>query len=184
MTFPPAPQDHSLTPHPASPPGPAREIRVSVRRDAEALLLQYRLEGDLDAVSLPPRVMPTRADDLWRHTCFEAFVGRAGLAAYREYNFSPSGAWAVYDFDRYREGMRTDSWIVAPGFMTRRVGAAYILDATIDIRWLAVSPGGPLRLGVTAVIEDMGGVLSYWALKHSAEKPDFHQPDSFVIELR
>jgi hypothetical protein len=40
-----------------------------------------------------------------------------------------------------------------------------------------------LRLGLAAVIEDKAQVLSYWALKHPAEKPDFHHADGFVIEL-
>src|SRR5262245_12928132 len=130
MNFPPAPLIHPLLPHPASPAGPARELRVSVRRDADTLLLQYRLEGDLDSVLLPQQVMPRRADNLWQHTCFEVFVGGTSLASYREYNFSPSGAWAIYDFDGYRSGMRTDQWVVIPGIMTRREAGALILDAT------------------------------------------------------
>ena len=40
-----------------------------------------------------------------------------------------------------------------------------------------------LRLGLAAVIEDKARVLSYWALKHPAEKPDFHHAGSFVVEL-
>jgi hypothetical protein len=40
-----------------------------------------------------------------------------------------------------------------------------------------------LRLGLAAVVEDKARVLSYWALKHPAEKPDFHHSDSFVVEL-
>ena len=31
---------------------------------------------------------------------------RARATAYREFNFSPSGAWAAYEFDDYRAGMR------------------------------------------------------------------------------
>jgi hypothetical protein len=40
-----------------------------------------------------------------------------------------------------------------------------------------------LRVGLSAVIEANDGTLSYWALKHPAAKPDFHHPDSFVLEL-
>jgi hypothetical protein len=32
------------------------------------------------------------------------------------------------------------------------------------------------------VIEASGG-LSYWALRHRADKPDFHDPDSFALLL-
>jgi hypothetical protein len=40
-----------------------------------------------------------------------------------------------------------------------------------------------LRLGLAAIVEDKARVLSYWALKHPAEKPDFHHADGFVVEL-
>lgn len=41
----------------------------------------------------------------------------------------------------------------------------------------------PLRLGLSAVIEEKGGRKSYWALAHPPGKADFHHPDSFVCEL-
>ncbi|QLQ12045.1 MAG: hypothetical protein HZY74_00360 [Brevundimonas sp.] len=44
-------------------------------------------------------------------------------------------------------------------------------------------PLGPCRIGLTAVIEDTDGTISYWALAHPSDKPDFHHPDSFVLEL-
>ena len=183
MSFPPAPQIHSLSPHPATPPGPVRELQASVRREGDTLLLQYRLEGDLDSILLPRQTMPRRADNLWKHSCFEAFLGGAGVSPYREYNFSPSGGWAIYDFDGYRSGMRTDPWVAIPGIMTRRDAGAFILDATVDIRWMPAAMAAGPRLGVTAVIEDKAGVLSYWALEHPSEKPDFHHADGFTIRF-
>jgi hypothetical protein len=38
-------------------------------------------------------------------------------------------------------------------------------------------------LGLSAVIEDLDGVLSYWALRHPPGKPDFHHPDTFALEI-
>jgi hypothetical protein len=58
------------------------------------------------------------------------------------------------------------------------------LDVTLDLSWLARSDAGVgLRLGLAAVVEDKARALSYWALKHPAEKPDFHHADGFVIDL-
>jgi hypothetical protein len=37
-------------------------------------------------------------------------------------------------------------------------------------------------LGLTAVVEEENGRLSYWALKHPPGKPDFHSPEGFVLE--
>jgi hypothetical protein len=36
-------------------------------------------------------------------------------------------------------------------------------------------------MGLSAVIEDRKNGLSYFALKHSAKQPDFHQPASFIL---
>jgi hypothetical protein len=38
-------------------------------------------------------------------------------------------------------------------------------------------------MALSAVIEATDGTLSYWALAHPSDKPDFHHPDSFVLEL-
>lgn len=44
-----------------------------------------------------------------------------------------------------------------------------------DRRWVA---------GLSAVIEEADGTKSYWALAHpDPEKPDFHHPGGFVLEL-
>jgi hypothetical protein len=44
-------------------------------------------------------------------------------------------------------------------------------------------PIGATRLGLSAVIETVDGFFSYWALAHPSDKPDFHHPDSFILEL-
>ncbi|MEB3264615.1 MAG: hypothetical protein VKJ66_09615 [Synechococcus sp.] len=41
----------------------------------------------------------------------------------------------------------------------------------------------PLRIGVTAVLEDRRGGISYWALAHTGPEPDFHRRDSFLLRL-
>src|SRR5574341_2585937 len=79
--------------------------------DDGALAFIYVLKGDLDRLRIPPPGPRRRTDELWRHTCFEAFVGVKGVAAYREFNFAPSGEWAVYAFQRYR----TDGQFVDEG---------------------------------------------------------------------
>jgi len=42
----------------------------------------------------------------------------------------------------------------------------------------------PLRLGLSAVVEDVDGILSYWALRHPLGKPDFHHADAFALQMR
>jgi hypothetical protein len=52
-----------------------------------------------------------------------------------------------------------------------------------DARRAAPEKTDRLRLSVAAVLEDRRGALSYWALAHPSERPDFHHPHSFVFWL-
>src|SRR5688500_11170806 len=96
----------ALKRHPASSCAALRGIEASVTRAADgSLQLAFRLEGDLDRLRIPPARPPRIAERLWQHTCCELFIASAAGAAYHEFNFSPSGEWAAYRFERYRHGM-------------------------------------------------------------------------------
>jgi len=174
-----------LTPHPTSDGAAVREFTVEISRPAhDRLALDYRLTGDLERLRFPEPRPPVRADGLWRLSCFEAFIGHDAAADYWEYNFSPSGAWAAYHFTACREGMAPLLKGAAPVIDCRIADGVLRLGVVLDVSRLARSPSGTgLRLGACAVIEDKSRVLSYWALKHPAEKPDFHHADSFVVAL-
>jgi hypothetical protein len=183
---------HVLLPHPVVAPGVQQDVvhELSVlvtRPEPGQIQLDYLLVGDLGALQLPePKTdasASVRTDGLWRHSCFEAFLGQVGASDYWEYNFSPSGAWAAYRFSAYREGMAPLMKGVPPGVATRIRRDSVETSVRIDLSWLMRVGGVGLRLGLASVIEDKARVLSYWALKHPAEKPDFHHRDSFVVEL-
>jgi len=58
------------------------------------------------------------------------------------------------------------------------------LEAVVPRETLLGLPGGTLlRLGLAAVIERTDGGLSHWAITHPAERPDFHDPAGFVLEI-
>ena len=171
-----------LTPHPSSPPSPVHEIVVGAARHDDALLLNYRIVGELGAMRMPELRPPVHTDNLWRQTCFEAFTGATSSSEYCEYNFSPSGAWAAYNFSAYRENQQPLRSGRMPNFSFDMQDGALVLTAQVDLGWLAPN-GAAVRLGVTAVIEDRAGQLSYWALKHPAGKPDFHHADGFILDL-
>ena len=99
---------------------------------------------------------------------------------YREFNFSPSGEWAVYAFRGYREGGELELEL-SPGIVVQR--NADRLELYAEIRADLLPPGGSLRLALSAVVEDADGTLSYWALRHLPGKPDFHHTDAFALQL-
>lgn len=172
-----ATQAVALVPHPATPSAAVRSIMVHWKRDRESLALRYVLDGDLARVRVPPARDGRRADGLWRHTCFEMFVAPGSSAAYQEFNFSPSGEWAAYAFAGYRQGgMPLEC--AAPRMAVRRSESRLELEVAV-----AAVPEGEVRVGLSAVVEDEGGVLSYWALRHPSPRPDFHHAGAFALEL-
>ena len=171
----------ALQPHPATPAPGGLALAVEVGRPAD-LELRYTLRGDLAAVVLPPLATPGFADELWRHTCFEAFLARDGEPAYVEYNFSPSGRWAAYGFSDYRRRRALDPAGLAPAVDWQHAGDRLTLTATIPLAPLGLA-GAPLRVGATAVIEARDGARSYWALRHPPGAPDFHRAEVRALRL-
>lgn len=149
-----------------------------------AIALRYRLHADLAQLVLPVPVAAARADELWRRTCMEAFLGRAGESGYHEFNFSPSGQWAAYRFSDYRSGMEPIPLRAAPAARWRTGTDRLELHVLLPSDCLpAAQSGRGLRLGLAAVIEARSGTITHWALSHGAGGPDFHRAASFVLEL-
>jgi len=163
----------------------AYSVRVGYAySERQVLSLSYVLTGPIDRLRLPEARAAERTDGLWQHTCFEAFVALAGEPAYYEFNFSPSTQWAAYRLASYREGMIPALEVAPPGIRVHREPTSMQLAATVALGGLATLAGpGPLRLALAAVVESESGTLSYWALAHPREQPDFHHPDSFTIVL-
>jgi len=166
--------------HPDSTCEAATGIEAQVARLGRGrLLLSYVVTGKLAALRLPPVVASVRSDQLWRQTCFEAFVRPSPGPRYYEFNFAPSAQWAAYRFDGYRSGMTVAAEIDAPRIEIGPKARRFTLQAVLDLSRL--SP--PFRLGLSAVLEETGGRKSYWALAHPPGKPDFHHSDCLTLEL-
>jgi hypothetical protein len=170
--------------HRQSSASPALEIDVEFTRQASLLSLAYIVRGDIAAVLLPKQATPARADALWQHTCFEAFVGGAQSAGYWEFNLSPSQQWAAYRFDGCREGMAAEPAVADPRIAVQREHSVLRLSAAFDLSCVTALPASEnWRVGLSAIIEDEDGDKSYWALAHAPGRPDFHHPDGFALCL-
>lgn len=177
----------SLAAHPSTPNQAVRCVAASAKLvGSDSLCFAYVLEADPRYVRIPSPIGDAgRADRLWAHTCFEAFVALAQTPRYIELNFSPSGQWAAYTFESYRQGM-VPALDAAPRLTLD--GDAERLELQAEVRLsglpgLRTSPQSSLRLALSTVVEDQEGRLSYWALRHPAGRPDFHHPDSFTLAL-
>jgi hypothetical protein len=172
---------HGLACHPQGTCRAVTAIDAAVSVTEEGgLRLGFVLEGVLAALRIPESRPARRVDGLWRHTCFEVFVMADAGPAYREFNVSPSGEWAAYAFRGYREGVAPIAE-AAPVIQVRRDGGR--LSVGIGIGGNCLPRARDLQLGLSAVVENGDGALSYWALRHPSEQPDFHHADAFTLKL-
>ncbi len=170
----------SLQPHPATPPLRLTSIEARIsRHEGGWLTLRWKLTGS-SKVQFPTLAGKARTNELWRTTCFELFISSASGPEYCEFNLSPSEQWAAYDFTGYRSGMRDRAVAPEPVCTLRPGRNSAIFDAAIPLGDL---PALPWRYGLSAVTEEEGGVLSYWAIAHPPGKPDFHDPACFAATL-
>jgi hypothetical protein len=176
---------HSLQPHPDFPCKAVSSIEVDVSRGLTGtLLLHYYVNGNPKRLVPSPWTTPgrRRADELWLHTCFEAFVRPAGSEAYLEFNVAPNFDWQAYRLGGYRRDRQPADDIDQPAIEGRLMGESYELRVYLPLTDI-VPNAVPWQLGLSAVIEDKDGATSYWALQHAPGKPDFHHASAFALEL-
>ncbi len=163
----------TLARHPAFD-GPDVSLSVHHERQGDRLWVRFVVDGDVDAIEWPEPKSPGREDGLWERTCFEVFV--TTLDSYREFNLSSSGQWASYRFSGYRADM-ADAQEVVKGLALDLASDMLALEAHLDLPPIVES------LGLSAVVQALDGSKSYWALTHPSDKPDFHHPASFTLDL-
>lgn len=175
----------TLRVHPDTICAAVTQIEVDVARPrAGRLILTYVITGKIGDLAMPPIVDPVRTDELWQHTCFEAFLRGSVGAGYLEFNFAPSTQWAAYWFSSYRSGMRVATEISAPRIEVQSGSESYTLQASLDLdRASSLRRDAVWRLGLSAVLEETSGRKSYWALAHPPGKPDFHHSVCFAHEI-
>lgn len=174
-----------LRAHPRHPCDAIGRFDVALEPQALPAMLRvrYRIEGDVARLRLPPEGPARRCDGLWHHSCLEAFLRPDGNDSYHEFNFAPSGDWAAYRFGG-RRSARTSPELPAPPVQATRHADSF--EVITDIAIAAVpelARASLVHAGIAAVIETTAGELSYWALAHGGEKPDFHDPATFLLSV-
>lgn len=189
--------DLPLVCHPGTTPGtqpersaPLTSIMVSGALDAKGLLtLDYRLHGNLQRIRMPAVAggkarSAARRDELWRHTCLELFARAGNSPRYLEFNFSPDGHWAAYEFDAYRSGQRNLAASRCTVELQQEAERDLLVRVGIEVPAMAAGAGvATWQLGLAAVIEAGSGQHSYWALAHPRDQPDFHDAAGFCGSL-
>ena len=183
-------QTFSLQPFPSTKSLPNLKIAGNIARNGNQLAIRYILEDDLKEIALakptggiaPPTNTPSRKHELWQDTCFEFFLGIKDFARYWEFNLSPTGHWNVYRFDGYRQGMQEETAFENLPFNVQNQTDSLILTLDVDLDKI-ISAEQAIEVGITTVIKDRNGEVTYWALTHQGAEADFHLRDSFILEM-
>lgn len=169
-----------LAGHRANPPRFHQLVDASLEYAADgSLRVSYAIHGlNLD-LRVPTPHAPAPHDALWKTTCCELFLGSSMQGSYREFNFSPSGQWAAYDFVDTRQ--RAPQQVGSPDPHIEFVRSEDLMKLTATLPREALPQDASLRFALSVILEANDSNLGYWALAHPAAKPDFHHPAGFVL---
>ncbi|MFN3883759.1 MAG: DOMON-like domain-containing protein [Rhodocyclaceae bacterium] len=172
----------TLVGHLDNPQGYVERVGVTLLQKADgSLKLAYAIHCPAALMCIPTREAPAPDEALWQTTCCEFFVAADGSDGYREFNFSPSGQWAAYDFATYRQPLTGAPPPPAPLLWSGYQDGCLRLDASLMPS--ALPAGRHLRCALAVIVEWHDGGLGYWALAHPEGKPDFHHPACFTLAL-
>jgi hypothetical protein len=160
---------------------PAIQITGEIERQQNQLSIEYKLQGQ--APIIIPQIVdtPSRQGNLWEYTCCEFFLGLENSTQYWEFNLSPSGHWNVYRFLNYRQNLVEETAFDSLPFQVSQEKEALQLKLEVNLSKIIFEQS--LEVGISTVVEDEQGNLSYWALNHFAKEADFHQRNSFALYL-
>ena len=163
---------HPLMLHRTCDLGPIRAVTAAISPTDTGCEAEFRLDGDVSRIVVPEPAPSARRDNLWKTTCFEIFWQPIGQPGYVEFNLSPSGQWASYDFDSFREGMRdapVDAISVSCSHAHTDRAGELVLEASI-----AAQLPSPAQVALNAIVEHPDGALQFWALAFPPGPPEFH----------
>lgn len=169
-------------------PAPVVEMTAEFNQNADSIFISYKLTGDLNSIDLGTGTPKhKRVKNLWEKTCFELFIQNQ-KKHYTEFNFSPEFEWNAYYFETLRGPLLEIEKMPAPKIDILLSLDVFHLIAEIDKRafpegFFKSGESIPLSAGITSVIKEKNNQLSYWALSHVDQKPNFHHPDSFKYKF-
>lgn len=150
-----------------SPQGFQTEFQAKIKNGA--LDFEFRVIGPINELEIPKfSAESTFKDRLWTGTCFEIFLKRADLDSYQEWNFSPSGDWAFYEFLKYRT--HSQKAVKLPSLAPGKFQASAI--SFIYKNRIPLQEADSFHPCV--ILKKKDGSLLFWASEIQVSKPDFH----------
>ena len=163
---------------------PAISIDCELNTTPESLFISYKVQGELSEVDFGQgQPNHARVMKLWEKTCFELFI-KTCENSYIEFNFSPEFEWNCFYFPKKGDPLTQYARMDFVKFDILLSLDVFHLIVEIDkSRFPDGFFKGELSAGITSVIKDKNGGISYWALSHEDKKPNFHHFDSFKYKF-
>jgi hypothetical protein len=165
---------------------PAIAIETEINQNAESLFISYRIREGAELIDLgngsPNK---KRLIKLWEKTCFELFIKNEN-DQYVEFNFSPTFEWNCFYFNKKGDPLKEWDQIIMPAIDILLSREHFFMFVDIKKEFLPkgfFNPDSELSAGITSVIKDQEGTISYWALSHADTRPNFHHFDSFKYKF-
>ncbi|NBP98187.1 MAG: hypothetical protein EBU51_01100, partial [Synechococcaceae bacterium WB6_3A_227] len=128
-------------------------LAIAAVRKNKYLYLRYQLEGPLEELLIPEcKPLGIRNNNLWQHTCFEAFWAEVNSTTYWELNYSVNSDWNIYKFSNYRSNQVEEQYI--PNFkpIHRQSKNSLSIGLTIELP-ACIAADTNLQFGFAAVLE-------------------------------
>lgn len=173
----------TLIPYDLSSP-PHIKIETELNTTESSIFISYKMCGDLAAIDLGEgHPNHARVMKLWEKSCFELFI-KTKEDSYIEFNFSPEFEWNCFYFPKKGDPLLE---------YARMDFVKFDILLSLDVFHLIVEIDkkrfpdgffqGPLHAGISSVIKEKNGRMSYWALSHEDIRPNFHHFDSFKYKF-
>jgi hypothetical protein len=88
----------------------------------------------------------------------------------------------VFHLSDYRHGIQEEPAFQELPFSVQQKPERLMLSLNVDLTDIVLRDQ-PLEVGISAVLQPRDGRLSFWALTHKGDEPDFHNRQGFVIKI-
>ncbi|MDD4973533.1 MAG: hypothetical protein PHY93_04240 [Bacteriovorax sp.] len=161
-------------------------IEAELNYNEESVYVSYRIKKGTPLIDLGCSTPnKSRVLKLWEKTCFELFIKNKN-DQYIEFNFSPNFEWNCFYFDKKGDVLKEWDDMAMPVTDILLSSEHFLLFVDIKKAFFPkefFNADSELNAGITSVIKDKSGAMSYWALAHADTRPNFHHFDSFKYKF-
>ncbi len=169
---------HTLIPYEKTK-APSVTIETELISREDAFFVSYKLTGDIKSIDLGGDPVHARKIKLWEKTCFELFIKNKN-DQYMEFNFSPVFEWNAFFFNKKGDALKEFEKVSAVKIDI--LHSMEVFKVIVEIKKKDFPDDFftlDMSAGLTTVLKERNGRLSYWALSHEDQRPNFHDFRSF-----